>query len=265
MDKPVLHIIKIGGNVIDDEAVLSSFLQQLSLLKEPFILVHGGGKLATDLSKTLGITAQLIDGRRVTDAQTLDMATMVYAGLINKKIVAKLQALHKQAIGLCGADANIISANKRSSIPVDFGFVGDVTAQDISLATLQVLLNNNFLPVMAPITHDGNGQLLNTNADTIASCIAIALSELYNTKLYYCFEKNGVLRDAQNKDSVIELLSQEAYTQLKCNGAIHSGMLPKLDNAFAALNKGVSEVSILHALHIFKPNTNSHAGTKLVK
>lgn len=265
MDKPDLHIIKIGGNVIDDELVLSVFLQQLSQLHEPFILVHGGGKLATNLSQTLGITTQLKDGRRITDAQTLDVVTMVYAGLVNKKIVAKLQALKQHAIGLCGADANIISATKRSATPVDFGFVGDVNAADVSAATLEVLLNNNLLPVIAPITHDGNGQLLNTNADTIASCIAIALSEVYNTKLYYCFEKNGVLGNADDDSSLIEFLSYQAYTQLTLNGAIHSGMLPKLDNAFNAINNGVSEVYILHALHIFEPNTNSHAGTKLDK
>ncbi len=265
MDKPILHIIKIGGNVIDDDVILSAFLKQLNQLKEPFILVHGGGKLATGLCKTLGITAQLIDGRRTTDAQTLDVVTMVYAGLINKKIVAQLQGNNLNAIGLCGADANIIPATKRSSIPVDFGFVGDVYPENISTGNLNILLKNNILPVVAPITHDGKGQLLNTNADTIASSIAIALSGLYNTKLYYCFEKKGVLNDMNDDNSLIPELSEEVYTKLKTAETIHTGMLPKLDNAFAALNKEVNEVYILHALQFHLLNNNGHAGTKLVK
>ncbi|MES2780651.1 MAG: acetylglutamate kinase [Bacteroidota bacterium] len=265
MDKPILHIIKIGGNVIDDDVILSTFLKQLNQLSEPFILVHGGGKLATGLSKTLGISAQLIDGRRITDAQTLDVVTMVYAGLINKKIVAQLQGNNLNAIGLCGADANIIQATKRNTIPIDFGFVGDVHPENISTDNLRVLLKNNMLPVVAPITHDGKGQLLNTNADTIASGIAIALSGSYNTKLYYCFEKKGVLSDVNDDNSWIPELSQKAYAELKTSETIHSGMIPKLDNAFAALNKEVNEVYILHALQFHFLNNTNHAGTKLVK
>ncbi|MES2559820.1 MAG: acetylglutamate kinase [Bacteroidota bacterium] len=265
MDKPVLHIIKIGGNVIDDESALSAFLQQLQQLNDPFILVHGGGKLASTLSKTLGIPAQLIDGRRVTDAQTLDLVTMVFAGLINKKIVAQLQAYQLNAIGLCGVDANIIPATKRNNIPVDFGFVGDVNPENISTDNLHVLLNNKMFPVIAPITHDGAGQLLNTNADTIAATIAIALSRLYTTKLYYCFEKEGVLNDVNDNHSLIPELSQVAYSNLKKSETIYSGMLPKLDNAFDALNRNVNEVYILHALQFHLLINNTHAGTKLVR
>jgi acetylglutamate kinase len=265
MDKPTLHIIKTGGNIIDDEQLLVAFIQQLSLLQEPFILVHGGGKLATSLSNKLGIETHMLDGRRVTDAQTLDVVTMVYAGLINKKIVAQLQANGKNAIGLSGADANIIPATIRQKTILDYGFVGDVSAENIAIDKLQLFINNSCFPVISPITHNGKGQLLNTNADTIASSVAIALTQLYKVNLYYCFEKNGVLKDSNDDGSVMEELSSEHYLKLKDESSIHSGMIPKLDNAFDALKQSVSQVYILHAMQLINLFNKQHAGTKLVK
>lgn len=264
MSEPTIHIVKIGGNIIDDETSLQFFLKQLAAFKEPVLLVHGGGKLATQLSETLKIKPQLVDGRRITDAPTLDVVTMVFAGLINKKIVALLQSYGQNAIGLSGADANLILATKRKNTPIDFGFVGDVNPETISVKTLDLLLKHQMLPVISPITHDGQGQLLNTNADTIASSIAIALSVSYNTKLYYCFEKNGVLQNSNDPASVIAELSEQQYTELKQSESIHSGMIPKLDNAFKALHKGVNEVFILNALALKSLTTIDH-GTKLVK
>jgi acetylglutamate kinase len=264
MPESIIHIVKIGGNIIDDETLLQVFLKNLASFKDLVLLVHGGGKIATQLSETLGIKPQMVDGRRITDAHTLDVVTMVYAGLINKKIVALLQSHGRNAIGLSGVDANIIPATKRKKEPRDFGFVGEVKPEMISVKTLDLLLQNQMLPVIASIAHDGQGQLLNTNADTIASGIAIALSNSYKTKLYYCFEKNGVLENGADQQSVIPELSEQRYTKLKQSGVIHSGMIPKLDNAFTALHKGVREVFILNALVLSPLTTNNH-GTKLVK
>jgi acetylglutamate kinase len=265
MDKPDLTIIKIGGNVIDDETLLTGFLQQLSQLHTPFILVHGGGKLASRLSLKLGKIPQLINGRRVTDAGTLDITIMVYAGLVNKKIVARLQANGLTAIGLTGADANMIKATKRSSTPIDYGFVGNLKPEGISVKPFLTMLADGILPVIAPVTHDGKGQLLNTNADTIASCIAIALSKHYTTHLHYCFEKNGVLSNPDDETSVISTIEQQQYLSLKQSHKIHSGMIPKLDNAFAALNQGVHSVVIGHASQVQHFNSTNNAGTRLVK
>lgn len=258
MSKHEIDIIKIGGNIIDDEKSLQNFVAQLALRKTPFVLIHGGGKVATTLSKTLGIETKMIEGRRITDAETLNVVVMVYAGLINKKIVALLQAENKNAIGLCGADANIIQSEKRVA-EIDYGFVGNV--QHISVDALRLFIDNNFIPVLSAITHDRNGQLLNTNADTIASEIAVTLSNAYDVSLYYCFEKNGVLENADDDNSVIEKLNANFYGQLKSEKKIHSGMIPKLDNAFAALNNNVKQVFILHANKINEAN----AGTELVK
>lgn len=261
MSKQALHVIKIGGNVVDDDAALQDFLAKLSKRNEPFILVHGGGKTATSMSETLGIQGRMIDGRRITDAETLNVVVMVYAGLVNKKIVAQLQANGKNAIGLSGADGNLILATKRDPDPVDYGFVGDIDAARINAEMLKNLLDQKMVPVVAPITHDGNGQLLNTNADTIASALAVALSNAYETILYYCFEKKGVLSDLNNDYSVIEQLNKEKYEALKNSKVIHAGMIPKLDNAFEALLKGVHQVVILHAKQI----NDAHAGTRLVE
>jgi acetylglutamate kinase len=240
MDK--LIIVKIGGNIVDDEAKLSSFLKEFSAINGRKILVHGGGKLATRLAEQMKVPQQMVDGRRITDAETLKIVTMVYAGYINKNIVARLQANGCNAIGLSGADGNTVLAHKRVHPAMDYGFVGDVDAIDSSL--FSNLLQQGLTPVLAPITHDRKGQLLNTNADTIAQESAKALSTLYEVVLIYSFEKNGVLLDVNDENSVIKQINTGYYNQLKTEGKIFAGMLPKLDNAFSALKSGVTKVII---------------------
>lgn len=237
-----LKVIKIGGNVIDNEVNLASFLSDFSKLPAPKVLVHGGGKLASQLSKQMGIEPNMVNGRRVTNAETLDIITMVYAGKINKNVVAKLQAKNCNAIGFSGADGNVIVADKRPVKDVDFGFVGDI--KKVNTEALEVLLQNNITPIFCAISHDENGQLLNTNADTIASEVAIGLSSSYEVELYYCFEKNGVLTDIDDENSVIEDINPATYEQLKKEEIIHSGMLPKIDNCFHATGNGVRKVFI---------------------
>jgi acetylglutamate kinase len=237
-----LLVIKIGGNIIDDEKKLSSFLQTFSSLKEKKILVHGGGKMATRLAEQLGVEQQLVDGRRITDKATLKIVTMVYAGYINKNIVALLQANHCNAIGLCGADGDAILAHKRKHPVIDYGFVGDVDL--INTGLLKNLLEQNIAIVFAPITHDQQGQLLNTNADTIAQELAKGMSSEYDVSLIYSFDKNGVLLNAEDDTTVIPEISPVYYQQLKAKQKIFAGMIPKLDNAFAALNSGVRKVII---------------------
>src|SRR3954463_5619097 len=211
MDK--LYIIKIGGNIIDDEAKLAAFLQSFASIQSPKILVHGGGKLATKLAAQLGIEQQIIEGRRITDAETLKIVTMVYAGLINKNIVAQLQANNCNAIGLCGADGNVIQAHKRQHPSIDYGFVGDVDT--VNTALLQSLIEREINVVLAPITHNKEGLLLNTNADTIAQEIAQAMSALYDVHLVYSFEKAGVLLDVNDENTVIPILTKQYYEELK--------------------------------------------------
>lgn len=240
MDK--LYVIKIGGNIIDDEVKLASFLKEFAALDAKKILVHGGGKLATRLAEKLGIEQQLVDGRRITDAETLKIVTMVYAGYINKNIVAALQSSHCNAMGLCGADGDAILAHKRQHPVLDYGFVGDVDA--INKELISILLEKNISIVFAPITHDRQGQLLNTNADTIAQEIAKAMGGIYNVQLIYSFEKSGVLLNADDDTTVIATLAPVYYQQLKAKNKIFAGMIPKLDNAFAALNSGVNKVII---------------------
>ena len=257
-----LYIIKIGGNIIDDEEKLSSFLQEFAAIKSDKILVHGGGKLATAMADKLDIPQQLIEGRRITDAETLKIITMVYAGYINKSIVAKLQANNCNAVGMCGADANIIQAHKRIHHSIDYGFVGDVDL--INNAFLELLLNNKMVPVIAPISNDGKGQLLNTNADTIAQELAKSLSALHEVTIVYCFEKNGVLKNVEDDSSVIRTINASLYHQLKAEGAIFAGMLPKLNNSFEALNAGVKKVIIGNAAYL---NTliSGDGGTTITK
>ena len=245
MDK--LIVIKIGGNIIDDETKLSSFLKSFASVSGKKILVHGGGKVATKIGEQLGIESKYVDGRRITDTATIDLVTMVYGGLVNKKIVAQLQAFDCNAIGVTGADGNLIPATKRPVKEIDYGFVGDVASSKLSAGGWQLLLNNNLIPVVAPLTHDGNGQILNTNADTIAQEIAKALSGVYEVSLIYSFEKAGVLLDSNDENTVINKLNQEYYSQLKGEQKIFAGMIPKLDNAFAALNSGVNKVIIGNA------------------
>lgn len=237
-----LYVIKIGGNIIDDEKKLSSFLAAFADITDKKILVHGGGKLATRLAEQLKIPQQVIEGRRITDAETLRIVTMVYAGYINKNIVAQLQAHHCNAIGLCGADGDSILAHKRTHPVMDYGFVGDIDAINTILITN--LLNENITPVFASITHDQQGQLLNTNADTIAQELAKALSKLHDVALIYTFEKPGVLLDVNDEDSVIQNINPSSYRELKMQDKIYAGMIPKLDNAFTALQSGVKKVII---------------------
>lgn len=246
--KQTLTVIKIGGNIIDDENKLSSLLKDFAGVEGKKILIHGGGKLATKMAEQLGIPQQLIEGRRITDAETLKLVTMVYAGYINKNIVAQLQANNCNAIGLTGADGNVLHAHKRIHPTIDYGFVGDVDAVNTEL--LQSLLENNLALVFAPLTHDMHGQLLNTNADTIAQEIAKALSNVYEVSLIYSFEKNGVLTNAEDESTVIKKIDKEIYEDLKESGAIFAGMIPKLDNAFAAIDSGVKKVVIGKAEHI---------------
>lgn len=253
-----LTIVKIGGNIIDNEKELSKFLISFSKIKTPKILVHGGGKLATELSSKLGIETKMIEGRRITDAETLKIATMIYTGLINKSIVAKLNSYRSSAIGLCGADVSLIPSEKRKKGKIDYGFVGDIISKEINTDFLKLMLDKNISVVIAPITSTKKGQLLNTNADTIASGLASALGKYYKVKFIYCFEKEGVL----NGNKVIKELNKKTYAQLKAQEVIKDGMIPKLDNAFDALKKGVSHVTIGNANDLNKL-MNHHAGTNI--
>lgn len=256
-----LFVIKIGGNVIDDAAALQSFLTNFAAIKAKKILVHGGGKIATKIGEQLGIQSIYVNGRRITDEATIDLVTMVYGGLVNKKIVAKLQSLQCNAIGLTGADANIIPAIKRPVKDIDYGFVGDVIKEKMAVRNLEILLANNFTIIVAPLTHDGNGQMLNTNADTVASSLAVALSASYDVRLIYCFEKKGVLENIADDDSIITLITREKYQQLLGDKKLFDGILPKIDNAFAAINSGVKEVLIGDANDLLQNVTTNTKGT----
>ena len=240
MDK--LYIIKIGGNIIDDETKLSSFLQEFAAIDAKKILVHGGGKLATRLAEELKVPQQLVEGRRITNHETLKIVTMVYAGYINKNIVAQLQSLQCNAFGLSGADGNAIQAHKRKVDGIDYGFAGDVDV--INKKLLIQLLDANLSLVLAPITHDKNGQLLNTNADTIAQEVAKNLGSDCEVHLVYTFEKKGVLLNANEDDSVIKKITPSFFKELKEKQLVFAGMIPKLDNAFSALGNGVKKVLI---------------------
>jgi acetylglutamate kinase len=256
-----LFIIKIGGNVIDEEKNLSSFLDAVAAIKARIILVHGGGKIATKIGEQLGIAPNYINGRRITDAATIDLVTMVYGGLVNKKIVAQLQARGSNAIGLTGADANIIPAIKRPVKEIDYGFVGDVAAGLAPAPALELFLDNGLVPVVAPLTHDGKGQILNTNADTIASSLAVALSKKYAVRLIYCFEKKGVLENVEDDGSVIRLITKDIYKDLLAQHKLFDGILPKIDNAFAAIDNGVQEVLIGDAKDLLQNITKDTVGT----
>lgn len=249
-----LSIVKIGGNIIEDDDALNAFLKLFSNLKGNKILVHGGGKRATHIATKLGIESKMINGRRITDADTLEVITMVYGGLVNKNIVAKLQALNTNAIGLTGADINSIKSDKRPVKEVDFGFVGDV--KKVAHNSINKLIQAGFTPVFCAITHDGNGQLLNTNADTITSQVAIAMSKLYETSIYYCFELNGVLEDINNKNSVVKHINSNTYKNLLDKGIIADGMLPKLENCFDALRGGVNNINMGNTSMLTQENDN---------
>lgn len=254
MSNSTLHIIKIGGNVIDDDVQLEVFLEKFAAISGKKILVHGGGKIATRIASKLGIEAKIVEGRRITDRAMLDVVTMVYAGLANKSIVATLQKYNCDAIGLSGADGNVIKAVKRPVKEIDYGYVGDILTESVNSLTVKKLLDAGFIPVFSAITHNGSGQLLNTNADTIASALAVSLADHYETSLIYCFEKNGVLSDIEDDDSVIETITVDEFEKYKQAGVINEGMIPKLDNAFNAIQKGVKSVFIGNAekLHLFQ-------------
>lgn len=252
-----LTIIKVGGKIVEELDSLNELLNNFSTIEGYKILVHGGGRSATKISERLGIQSNMVDGRRITDAATLEVVTMVYGGLVNKNIVAKLQALNINALGLTGADMDVIRSEKRPVKDIDYGYVGDV--KKVNADILQMLIDKNIVPIMAPLTHDGNGNLLNTNADTIAAETAQAMSKYYDVSLIYCFEKKGVLMDENDDDSVIPELNTTLYKKYTEEGIITGGMLPKLQNAFLSIKKGVKEVIITKATEIGKKS-----GTRIV-
>ncbi len=249
-NKEQLSVVKIGGNIVDNPDALDSFLDDFNKLEGRKVLVHGGGVMASKMAEQLGIETKMIHGRRVTDEDTLKLVTMVYAGWINKSIVASLQKRGCNAIGLSGADGNAIPSIRRSPDPIDFGYVGDPDPDKANAKFTARLIDGGAVPVFCAITHDEKGSLLNTNADTIANTVATACSRLYQTTLYYCFEKEGVLRDVNDPDSLIPTINQGEYEEYKQSGIIDGGMLPKLDNAFRAIEGGVSEVVVLHARNL---------------
>ena len=254
----MIQVIKIGGGVLENEAQRNAFLRQFAAIEGPKVLVHGGGRLATTMAERLGVETQMIDGRRVTDKETLDIVTMVYGGLVNKQVVAQLQTMGVNAIGMTGADGGWMKAVKRLiKNGIDYGYVGDVT--EVNGAHLRTLLNNGLTPVIAPITFSADGLLLNTNADTVASQTAIAMAEAMrregdetrgNVQLTFCFEKAGVLSNPDDESSLIARITPETYTLLKADGIISGGMIPKIDNAFTALERGVKSVRITHSNQI---------------
>lgn len=256
--KDIINIVKVGGGVVEDATSLARLLNQFASLEGRKVLVHGGGRLATSMAASLGIESRMVGGRRITDEKMLEVVTMVYGGLVNKRIVAGLQAKGVKAIGLTGADGDIIRSHKRplkrvkmddgTEQMVDFGFVGDVDKVDARL--LSSLIESGNVPVVAPLTHDGEGNILNTNADTIASSVAQALAEYYEVTLTFCFEKAGVLRDANDEGSVIPLINEEQASRLIAEGIVAGGMIPKIENAFDALRKGVRQVVITHSDNI---------------
>ncbi len=258
MNRKALTIFKIGGNIINDKALLAKVLKDFSNLKEPKILVHGGGKRASTLMRQMGLQPTLIEGRRVTDAKTLEIVIMVYAGLINKKIVANLQAIGCNAIGLTGADLNAIQSHKRIVEEIDYGFVGDI--DKVNGSDISRLLNAGFMPVFCAITHDKKEQLLNTNADSIAANLAVGMSAFYDVTLILCFEKAGVLKDPENDNSVIPVINFQKFQAYKQSGIISAGMIPKMEGAFFALRNGTKKVIIAGTKVL---ETNSRKGTHL--
>lgn len=243
-----LTIIKVGGKIVEEEGSLQRLLTDFSAIPGKKLLVHGGGRSATRLAEQLGIESRMVNGRRITDAETLRVVTMVYGGLVNKNIVAGLQARDVNALGLTGADMNVIRSHKRQVKEIDYGFVGDV--DEVNATFLAKLIHEDIVPVMAPLTHDKQGHLLNTNADTIAGETAKALANLFDVTLIFCFEKKGVLSDEHNDDSVIPHLSRADFDTLVSDGTIQGGMIPKLENAFSALQAGVKKVIITQATAI---------------
>lgn len=253
-----MTVIKVGGKIVEEEATLNRLLDDFATIEGHKVLVHGGGRSATKIAAQLGIESKMVNGRRITDSETLKVVTMVYGGLVNKNVVAGLQARGVNALGLTGADMNVMRSVKRPVKEVDYGFVGDVEKVDASL--LSDLIYKGVVPVMAPLTHDGKGHMLNTNADTIAGETAKALAALFDVTLVFCFEKKGVLRDENDDDSVIPLITPAEFKQYVTDGIIQGGMIPKLENSFAAIDAGVSEVIITLASAI-----SGEEGTRIKK
>lgn len=257
MDK--LTIIKVGGKIVEEENFLQQLLKDFSHIEGNKILVHGGGRSATRLAEQLGIESRMVNGRRITDIETLKVVTMVYGGLVNKNIIAQLQALGINALGLTGADMNIMLSDKRPVKDIDYGYVGDVKKVNIDI--LSSLIQQGIVPVLAPLTHDGNGNILNTNADTIAGEAAKALAKAFEVSLVYCFEKRGVLMDENDDDSVIPQINKTDFERLVREGVIQGGMIPKLENAFASIDAGVKEVIITSAAELGR-NSGTHINGK---
>lgn len=254
--KERLTIIKVGGKIVEEPATLSALLRDFSKIEGYKLLVHGGGRSATKVAADLGIETKMIDGRRVTDDDMLRVVTMVYGGLVNKNIVAGLQALGVNALGMTGADMGILLSDKRPVKTVDYGWVGDV--KQVNGKVLSELMHLGVVPVVAPLTHDGKGHLLNTNADTMAGETAKGLAEYFDVHLVFCFEKAGVLRDENDDDSVIGEITRDSYAALRESGVVTGGMIPKLDNAFDAIDKGVAEVIITKASALEDLSAGTH-------
>jgi len=254
--KAKLTVIKVGGKIVEEESSLQRLLDDFAAIEGYKVLVHGGGRSATKIASQLGIESQMVNGRRITDAETLKVVTMVYGGLVNKNIVAGLQARNINAVGLTGADMNVILSDKRPVKDIDYGFVGDV--KQVDGERLASLIQSGIVPVMAPLTHDGKGNILNTNADTIAGETAKGFASFFDVTLIYCFEKKGVLRDEADDDSVITEISRQQFAELVEQGVIQGGMIPKLENSFQAIDAGVSQVIITSASAI-----NGNQGTKI--
>jgi acetylglutamate kinase len=259
-------VVKVGGNVVNDPASLEKFLLSFSKVQELKILVHGGGKLLESLAARLGVEQTMINGRRITDRETMDLATMVYAGLINKSMVAKLQSFGCNAIGLSGADGNTIRTERRPvTAGVDYGYVGDIKPDSINAESISSLIGGGFVPVFSAVTHDNHGALLNTNADTVAFGIATALSTKFDVQLHYCFEKKGVLLDVNDETSLLAEINEQRYRHLAEQKIVSAGMLPKLENAFSAIRNGVSTVAIGHPDELLNSiNKHKNAGTYLI-
>lgn len=243
--KEKITVIKVGGKIVEEDASLAALLDRFAAIDGRKVLIHGGGRSATRIAEKLGIESRMVDGRRITDGETLKVVTMVYGGLVNKSIVAGLQARGVNALGLTGADCNIITAHKRPAKSIDYGFVGDVDRADGDM--LSRLIEQGITPIVAPLTHDGKGTILNTNADTMAAETAKALATLYDTTLIYCFELPGVMHDPEDAESLIATITGESYRQLLADGIISGGMIPKMENAFNAIGNGVSKVIITKA------------------
>ncbi|MCQ2973916.1 MAG: acetylglutamate kinase [Bacteroidales bacterium] len=260
-----INIVKVGGKVIDNEDARNEFLARLSKIKKNIILVHGGGKVANQILSSMGIEPKMINGRRITDEETLKVVTMVYAGLINKTITAKLNSLNRKSVGISGVDGILLDAVKRPVKDIDYGFAGDITSEGVNAQLLIDLVKSGYTPVIATIAADKNAQLLNINADTVASTLAAGLAKFVKTNLYFCFEKKGVLMNAEDDNSVIPNLNKVNYPELSSKGIFSEGMIPKLENAFKTIDKGVNKVIIGNSNDVEQFFEENHAGTLISK